>query len=88
MTNRMNKKELELESVNKAIEESILSAEIDEYEYLSKIIEDSYHFAQKEDDILLERTMKENIEINKHDWCEEDLKTLMKGKNHIIIQLK
>lgn len=84
----LKKEEEEQNLINKAIEENILSAELDDYEYLAKVIEDSYHSAVKEDEILLELIKKENIEVNKHDWCEEDSKTLMKGKNHIIIKLK
>lgn len=78
----------EQELLDKILQESLLSAELDDYERIAKMAEDSYYFAQKEDEALLERIMKENIEINKHDWCEEDLKTLMKGKSHITIQLK
>lgn len=72
----------------RVLEESVLSAEIDEYEYLAKITEDSYYEAVKEDEALIERVKKENIEINKHDWCEEDVKTLMKGNDRIVITLK
>lgn len=81
-----NVKEDEL--IEKVLQESILSAEIDEYEYLTKLTEESYYYAEKEDEALLQKIMKENIEINKHDWCEEDVKTLMKGKQRIIITLK
>ncbi len=74
--------------LSKVLEESILSAEIDEYEYMAKMLEKSYAFAEQEEEALLEKAIKENIEINKHDWCDEDLKTLMKGKTRRIIQLK
>ena len=82
------KDDKELELLDKVLEESILSAEIDEYSFISKMVEASYYFAQEEDEALLEKVMKENIEINKHDWCEEDIKTLMKGQTRTIVQLK
>lgn len=76
------------ELLTKILEESLLTAEIEDYERAARLAEESYYFAQKEDEILLERVMKENIEINKHDWCDEDFKTLMKGQKQRIIRLK
>ncbi len=88
LTPIINAKTKEDELIEQVLQASILSEEIDDYEYLAKITEDSYYYAQKEDEALLQKVIKENIEMNKHDWCEEDVKTLMKGKKRIIMTLK
>lgn len=84
--NEPNDKEQEL--IEKVLEESLLSVEIDEYEQIAKMVEYSCLYAEKEEELLLERVYKENIALNKHDWCDEDFKTLMKGQKNRIIQLK
>lgn len=78
--------------IERAIQESLISQEIDDYEFMAKALEYSCQFAEKEEEELIEKTIKmnleEEIEARSNESVPEMISRLMNGNTHITIKLR
>lgn len=88
--------ELSYCDIERAIQESLISQEMDDYDFMAKALEYSYQFAKKEEEEMIEKTIKLNLEEEiearsnalSNESVPEMITRMMNGNTHITIKLR
>ncbi len=79
-------------SIDNVLEQSLMTYETDDYEYMSNILKYSYEYAQMEDEKLLKQAAEQNLLIEKtqrqRESIHDTINRLMKGEKSIIVHFK
>lgn len=88
----MRQNDLQDADLNLAIEASLSMVEENEYNMTAKILEDSYYFAEEEDNLMVEMVLKMSVETEKqereNETIDKTIKRLLKNQPSIIMTLK